>query len=220
MAGVEKQISCDKCEKVMPEHYSLTLPCGYSVCRKHVDYQSCTIDCFFCENHKISVNDCLNMPKNKQRSSRLEYALKLKELNERVQEFKNLREDPQSYVYKYYCGIIASIDSRRTQLKLDIDECYDQLIDNVKEVADKHLEKLEFNESFLHEIENFDFSESSLRMDGNLQQVSNYLSKLNSIKSVIEETKKDESIIENEKLNIEKLFIANKFSHLKLNQSE
>lgn len=54
------------------------------------------------------------------------------ELNEKLKEVDNPRNDPQNYVYEYFLEFRNEVELRRENFKLQIDEYSNQLIDELR----------------------------------------------------------------------------------------
>ena len=138
-----KCFNCRYCLELLVR--PITLPCGASICEKHLSL--CIRDlndkCFLCnENHHdviYNVNEALSkMLELHINSIKLSPKFDACKLNiDKSKEFLNeldmIAKDPENYVYEYFEGIKRKVDIHREEMKLEIDQFSDKLIEQINQ---------------------------------------------------------------------------------------
>lgn len=72
---------CEFCGQIL-DTVSITLPCGFLICAKHLNLDTEFVKCFICKDHEINIAKCLEMPRNRQIIKRAGFLILKDELNE------------------------------------------------------------------------------------------------------------------------------------------
>ena len=122
----------------------ITLPCGNSLCKHHLDHVDQPFVCQFCkEEHQIPQN---GFAINKTIIQLIETNVQFIELRKEIdQSFDNLNTiiedyesiDSEGYVYDHFAEIRNQVDLHREQMKKQIDDKSDEIIKQLKEKEDK-----------------------------------------------------------------------------------
>lgn len=139
---ISYEFFCELCNNKV-EDLSIVLPCGYSVCEKHLKSNSAQIECFVCKNHQIEIKKCLDMPRNRRILEKQITQTNLAESRKKLGEIKQLRNDLKFYLDQISNDIISKIDLKREELKLDIDNYCNELIQKIKLENEKSYLELE-----------------------------------------------------------------------------
>lgn len=135
-----KQLNCHFCDQLI-EGISISLPCGFIVCRKHLGNEAKYIDCIICKDHRFNVKECLDMPRNKQNIRQYEYDAKKEILTTRIHEYNRMNSDPNGYIEESFKHILDKVEKRKDALKVEldkrIDEYYNKLVADLKADSDK-----------------------------------------------------------------------------------
>lgn len=142
MEFVKNTLACSHCSKTLQS--PVTLPCGETICKIHVNNEPETeYYCVTCNlNHSIpaggfKINKILDeMLRSKISSLHFgdEYQSAvdaLAKVNELIESFQLLKRDPHFVIDKAVRDIKDKIDIRREQLKAEIDKEAEKLIENV-----------------------------------------------------------------------------------------
>lgn len=88
-----EELGCFWCEKREFDGLTVILPCGFEICKKHLDVDNQYEDliCSICEDHVIDVNECFNMKRNKDKLKRFEFNQKLKDLDPALNRFEEIK---------------------------------------------------------------------------------------------------------------------------------
>lgn len=129
------------------EVFSITLPCGYMVCKSHLVGVGSRIDCMICLDHVININSCLKMKRNLEELERLENMNRMSKLEENLEQLERFLIDSDNRLKENYKDITAKICHRRDELKSkiikEIDEYSENLIKQVRLKKEKNLKDLE-----------------------------------------------------------------------------
>jgi hypothetical protein len=143
MNVIKKAITCSVCKSTLDA--PVLLPCGKSICEKHVQTESDAFACDDCDlDHRIPEN---GFPRNKIVEDLVRakiQKLKLGEdydnlrqscvnFNGLIESIQHLKNDPTLYINEMIGEIKNAIDLRRDELKLQIDEEAQVLIDELAE---------------------------------------------------------------------------------------
>ncbi len=145
---VRMLFDCDLCTELLVD--PVKLPCGYSVCKRHLDEQfnetstrDTTFECKICQNeHSLPKEGFLV---NKRLKNGIEMELNTLKLNPVYVECKKLIEeakgslskmetnenDPENLIYEYFEDIKRKVDIRREDLKMRIDICSNEIIQSI-----------------------------------------------------------------------------------------
>ena len=142
---VETLFNCDLCSKTYVS--PVTLPCGSTLCISHLDtyVEKERFRCALChEEHSVPKN---GFKTNKNLQNALDLQLNkafktspvLEECKKHIEnagaiicQMELLMNSPESYLYDYFEEIIRQVDLRRENLKQEVDECSDLIIEEVK----------------------------------------------------------------------------------------
>ena len=145
----ENALKCEYKDCELIYENPITLPCGNSMCKSHLDQYNYNFKCYFCnDEHEIPENGfSINKTIIKMIDSIIEsnpIRKKINEsfekINESISEYENLH--PDVYIYEYFEDIRLKVDLHREELKKEIDEKSDEII---KKLKDKE-EKCKFNQ--------------------------------------------------------------------------
>ena len=142
---VKNLFDCEQCNQLLVE--PVTLPCGYSVCKRHLDRllknTSKEINKFECElckeNHYISrkgfsinkrIQNALDIKFNTLKLNPVyeECKKKINDAKNNIEKIENLEKDPENFILKYFEELKKQVDLRRENLKLKLDNCSDEII--------------------------------------------------------------------------------------------
>lgn len=146
---------CDLCKNVLKE--PIFIPCGYSICKYHVENESRQTECIFCKkihqdpyvaNQKLAhLIDLLNRAKSSTR-----------ELSSYANEYKHFKMKPAEYVNMFFKDIVCQVNEERDRIVKhvlsEIDRAHVACLDHVKEFQERCLNALEVKPTnqFLVEI--------------------------------------------------------------------
>lgn len=204
--SAKREFICDICDETFEEILSITLPCGYLICRKHIDLKQAIIECLVCKDHGINIQDCLTkIRKNKEKNDFYLYHIKLEEIKAEFEEFKRIEDDPSDRYFQCYDHIMRVLDVRRNDVKQDINEKIDKYYlkltkrledskQNKLKVLEEKLKLVDFDEeTFFKEIDpkNLDFKPNMQNQIENFTlKIETELNKLKSIKNLFIDAKK------------------------------
>jgi hypothetical protein len=139
--SIKQLITCAWCKSILEE--PVMIPCGETVCRKH-SFEISGDECIFCDKFHV-LQESEQFPANKVVQNLL--ALKIKELDfgpnykkatERVNElntflndYDNLKKDPEVYISAHFSKQRNNIDLAREKLILEINNTSDRLISEI-----------------------------------------------------------------------------------------
>ena len=118
----------------------VTLPCGRSLCRQHLDKFDEKFNCYFCDKEHQIPSTNVSMTKM------IDYCIqfdplrkKIKDsfdnLNESIKEYEDIESDV--YIHSYFFEIRNKVDLHREELKNEIDERSEAIIQQLKEKEEK-----------------------------------------------------------------------------------
>jgi hypothetical protein len=144
---IKKAITCSVCKTTLDA--PVLLPCGKSICEKHVNNESDAYACDDCDlDHLIPEN---GFPRNKIAEDLVRTKIQQFNLGEDYENLKescvdfkaiiesiqHLKNDPTLYINETIGEIKNAIDLRRDELKLQIDEEAQVLIDELDEYEEE-----------------------------------------------------------------------------------
>jgi Rad3-related DNA helicase len=129
----------------------VTLPCGYNVCKRHLDEQLDStpkkirkFECEVCdEKHNIpdkgfainkSIQNALNIKLNTLKLNPV-YEKCKREINDaenNIKNIENLEKDTENYIFEYFEELKRQVDLRREELKLKLENSSDQIIESIE----------------------------------------------------------------------------------------
>ena len=146
---VKNLFDCEQCNQLLVD--PITLPCGYSVCKRHLDEllvnapkEMNKFECELCEknhcfpedgfaiNRRIQNGLDIKLNSLKLNSVYEECKKKINEAKYQIQKIEILEKDPENYVFEYFEELKRQVDLRREELKLRLDECSDQIIESIE----------------------------------------------------------------------------------------
>jgi hypothetical protein len=156
---------CNKCFKE-----PITLPCGDTVCKEHINSHDTTFTCQICAKEFIipeegfSINRKINafIRKNSHLTGQQREVKDLFDKLERmINNFtKSNSANPQLYIHEYFAAIRNKIDLHRDQMIDSIQKRSEELLNKLKDVEqecyqnEKKLEKTNFKEQNEDEMKN------------------------------------------------------------------
>ena len=120
--------------------HPVILPCGESLCQKHLEEVNQIFTCYFCnEEHQIredgyKINKTINMLMNiflEIDPLRKEVYATFDKLNKLIGDYEKI--DPESYIFDNLREVINKVDLHREELIKEINEKYDEIIKRLKE---------------------------------------------------------------------------------------
>ncbi len=146
---VKNLFDCEQCNQLLVE--PVTLPCGYSVCKRHLDEllentpkDMNKFDCQLCEEkHYIPENgffvnkriqNGLNIKLNSLKLNSVYDKCKreITDAKNNIQKLENLQKYPENYIFEYFEELKRQVDIRRKELKFKLDECSDEIIKSIE----------------------------------------------------------------------------------------
>jgi len=145
---VKNLFDCEQCNQLLV--VPVTLPCGYSVCKRHLDEKlessskKIKLDCELCEEkHFIPENgfainkriqNALNIKLNSLKLNPVydECKQEINDAENNIQNIENLDKDPENYIFDYFEELKRQVDLRREQLKLQLDNSSDEIIQSIE----------------------------------------------------------------------------------------
>ena len=215
----------DGCKLIL-EH-PVTLPCGYSLCKNHLDQFNHKFECFFCKKeHQIpddgfAINHTFNMIIDSyfdMDSLRKQIKYSFNKLNEILYEYENI--NPECYIYDYIRDIINKVDLHREQLIKDIHERSDKIINQLQEkeqLCQANAIKLE--KINLKELKTTDLSlwkHSYRTIDSKKEELNDLLAKMNDKLTLVrnESIKFKNNLLQNETIFFKKADTIGSFGDL------
>jgi hypothetical protein len=143
MEDFQASLKCAICKNILDT--PVLLPCGNSICKKHVSQEMKEYDCPLCADlHQIPAGgfypikalekqlrahvQCLSIP------SEYETALKsVKSFEKQFEELKQFHQDPYFYVEKVIGNLKSETDLMREKLKVSIDEKANEVIKQLED---------------------------------------------------------------------------------------
>lgn len=134
---IQSLFDCKQCSQVL--NNPITLPCGVTICEKHLQ-EVIGSKCTFCKNHHVIPNggfqinelvkQMLSIELNKLKLSPKFEACKqiIDETVNTAKKIDAIKKDPHNHIYQYFEDIKRQVDLRREDLKVKIDLYSDQLI--------------------------------------------------------------------------------------------
>ena len=136
--------NCNMCKRQLES--PVLLPCGESLCKKDVRellVEQDRIRCPFCKREHVQTHEGFPADKRIQRMIELQVnqldfgpvynscKRVLKSLTEHFNEFDTLKENLDEFVLNYYVDLKKAVETRRVDLKSQIDNLADQIIQNI-----------------------------------------------------------------------------------------
>jgi len=151
----------------------ITLPCGYSVCKRHLDdllentpTEMNKFECQLCKKKHSIPEDGFAINKRIQNALNIKLStLKLNpvyeecktEINEakmNIQMIESLDKDPENFIYEFFEELKRQVDLRREKLKLEIDNNSDEIIQSIESAKDNCIKLSTESKRLNTEIEN------------------------------------------------------------------
>ena len=146
---VKNLFDCEQCNQLLV--VPVTLPCGFSVCKRHLDEQLDStqkkirkFECEVCdEKHNIpdkgfainkSIQNALNIKLNTLKLNPVyeECKREINDAENNIKNIENLDKDTENYIFKYFEELKRQVDLRREELKLKLDNCSDEIIKSIE----------------------------------------------------------------------------------------
>ncbi len=145
---VKGLLDCEQCLQLLVN--PITIPCGYSVCKKHLDEQlensmeENKFQCVLCQRQHVvptegfvinrRLQDALEIELNKFKPSQAYEDCKkiINDAKDYVAKIEALNKDPETYIYDYFEEIKRLVDLRREEIKLRVDSCSDEMIRSIE----------------------------------------------------------------------------------------
>ena len=175
--------------KLILEH-PVTLPCGYSLCKKHLDHFNHQFDCLFCNkkhqmpDYGLSINTTINQfIQNYFEMDPLRKQIKdsFNNLNKLIHEYEKL--NPQSYINDYIEVIINKVDIHREELIQEIHKKSNEIIKQLKMREEElklnafKVEKVSLKQEISQDLACF--NHSLRKIDSKQQELNDLLVKMN-----------------------------------------
>ena len=150
---MKRLIICKFCYETLEE--PIVLPCGKTICSKHLLNEANSFKCDLCDNShdktadKFPVNEALNelvqicddyVDLNSIDLGK-DYKLakdQCKHLKDLINESEILTKDPSFYIDNYFTKLRNEIDLKKEQLIEDIEQKYEKIINELKEIESKY----------------------------------------------------------------------------------
>jgi hypothetical protein len=175
---VKNLFDCEQCNQLLVD--PVTLLCGFSVCKRHLDEllentpkEMNKFECQLCKKKHSFPEDGFAINKRIQNALNIKLStLKLNpvyeecksEMNEakiNIQMIENLEKNPENYIIEYFEELKRQVDLRREELKLELDNCSDEIIQSIESTRDNCIKlskeskmlstKIEFLKEFSNE---------------------------------------------------------------------
>jgi WD40 repeat protein len=140
-----QQLVCqyDQCKLILEN--PIVLPCGFSLCKQHLENVNHKFNCFFCndEHEKLTENGFL-MSKTinsiideyfQVNPVMIEIKESFDKLNESIKEYEKI--DPDVYIYDYFAEIRNKVDLHREELIKEINYISNEIIKQLKDKEEK-----------------------------------------------------------------------------------
>ena len=146
---VKNLLDCEQCNHLLVD--PVALPCGYSVCKKHLDElmeaspkESNTFLCKLCDDEHYIPKKGFAINKRFQNALGIKLnTLKLNpvyeecktEINDariNIQKLEILEKNPENLISEYFEELKRHVELRRDELKLKLDNCSDQIIESIE----------------------------------------------------------------------------------------
>ena len=145
---VKGLLDCEQCLQLLVN--PITIPCGYSVCKKHLDellensMEENKFQCVLCQRQHVvptegfvinrRLQDALEIELNKFKPSQVyeNCKMELNDSKDNVAKIEALEKDPEFYIYEYFEEIKRQVDLRREEIKLRVDSCSDEMIRSIE----------------------------------------------------------------------------------------
>ena len=140
---------CDVCKELLVD--PITIPCGNTVCKKHLDKllkniskDKNTFKCEKCQDEHSVPKKGFIVNRRMQEGLEIQFnTLKLtpiydeckneiKAAKDNVAEIEKLEKNAESYIYEYFEDIKRQVDIRREDLKEKIDKYSDEVIQSIE----------------------------------------------------------------------------------------
>ena len=168
---IKNLFDCELCNQLLVD--PVALPCGYSVCKRHLDAllkntpkQINEFECELCKKKHYIPEDGFAINKRIQNALNIKLStLKLNpvyeecktEINEaknNIQLIENLDKDPENFIYEYFLELKRQVDLRREKLKLELDNYSDEIIQSIDSTKDNCIKLSTESKRLNTEIEN------------------------------------------------------------------
>lgn len=172
---VKSLFDCDLCHKTLVD--PITVPCGNSVCKRHIDVSlenepnRTFLECEICHvEHTIPkegfmvnkrIQKCLNIQLNTLKLLPVYDECKevIRIAKENVAKIEKLEANAESYIYEYFEDIKRQVDLRRENLKAKIDKYSDETIQSIES---SQLSYIKLSKDVNRLAENIDKSKNEL----------------------------------------------------------
>jgi hypothetical protein len=167
---VKNLFDCEQCNQLLVE--PVALPCGYSVCKKHLDRllenapkEINKFECKLCEkkhfipedgfaiNRRIQNGLDINLNSLKLNPVYEECKLEINEAKDQIQKIEILKKDPENYIFEYFEELKRQVDLRREELKLELDNYSDEIIQSIESAKDNCIKLSKESKRLSTEIE-------------------------------------------------------------------
>jgi len=142
---IKNLFDCELCNQLLVD--PVALPCGYSVCKRHLDAllkntpkQINDFECELCGEKHYIPKKVFSVNKRIQKGLDIQFnTLKLNPVYEEckkeivnaknnIEEIETLEKDPENFILKYFEDLKRQVDQRRENLKMKLDNCSDEII--------------------------------------------------------------------------------------------
>ena len=195
----EALFNCQFCLKLLVK--PITLPCGVSICKSHLDELINDV-CKFCKQKHAEGPYQVNQKLNEMLELRVN-SIKLspkfvacKESINKAQQFVDkidlVSKDSENFIYEYFEGIKRKVDVRREELKLKIDNHSNEIISKIDHTRQDCIKMAKEINKITKDIENYktDLNKLTQRFDSfefNDEKYDDILSRVNTLQPKFED---------------------------------
>lgn len=126
---------------------NLILPCGFSVTHQDLLNKSSKFECPVCKTHELTIDECLNMTRNKLVLNKKLFESKQKEFRECAKKLENYKTNLKCFIDLNHDDFKNEIDLRREEIKVminkKIEDYYDGLLKKIE--IERDLKSIELN---------------------------------------------------------------------------
>lgn len=191
MELIKNAIKCNQCKKILED--PIILPCGESVCKKHICFEAKTFCCYECGDfHPISslIPNKAFAKILKTEIDQLDFGQEYTDavnscniLKDALRDIHLLKNDPYFYIRNIIDDMKTDIELKREELKMKVDEKVNSLI-NELEIYDSNFKNYLKSSEYEEKNQNYDEIIKSIEVKFNI-----WLHELNKLKVNIQEWK-------------------------------
>lgn len=152
---IDPDLKCIKCNQVFQSLPITLAPCGWVVCSHHIDSDQMT--CLICNNHTLEKKNCITTKNIELKYMRYELENSIKNLSKDVENFKQIKNNPNGFINEHFVDIKNKIEIQRAKVKKLVDEHFDQMYNYVSkmqsECKNKALDNLNLDKFNIYDLE-------------------------------------------------------------------